>query len=1256
MTICNRYDTAPGVEVEYLAGCSQKSNIPSFVLAPEIQTGYPLYAGDDEGWHIIISQEAYNLVKNPTFFNDTNEWTESNSLLLRSNVNSFDMGFSALIRGTGDTITADRRAYIETETEGFAPGQTYVFSMYLWMPELFDSQDPVMGTVSIVDSDGIIDEEVFSGRIESYGKWVRIAVSKTIRTTATSVLLRVNLRSQDQRELPPPYNLTGEFNLEEEYLFADMAQFEQGSTPTTPFHGSSIACTGGECSDCCNDAYKWLSTFHESISYRSTCARDGGVLLSLHDMGFDILEHTGHGAPPVRDIFYDYTNRPGGKYQKTVVDTNVLTLSGYLCDKSLKELECNIFGLQGAIFPDISGCNRQMLLVYGHGSSDCGNIDCDPERYLAYCVSYIGGHEGVRNNLFQQRIALQFRAHDPFPFEWPGQTAHALEFDTIISIGAAVAKIGVNEIRGYPLIEQADYNTLTCAGEQDKFLLGGDFSWGDSMNVLVHDCDEICPQELVGEVNTSTRDSAGNIIFGGAFLSPYSNLAIYYPDIDSWADMGYTGEEVLSVLAPFWAEAVVGAVDGVHIITSTDMTFYPTDGPVNALAMIPSGDLYAFGEFTTIDGVAAVNIAKLEFPECLNIDDAEWKSLGTTLNGAVTTAHSYGDKIYIGGEFTEATPDAIGTCIIINGFKTESKGASQEVRFEDNTPMAGLITLRFIVVNTVAQGFANFCLTGADTERMIRISATSTLGTVYNFIFHEDSVVASDVATINEFNCDVNTTNMAAANATADSTPVGTDTLTFAVAGDATTVATEIAAALIIENQQIANEQAVTLFEIDTDQGLYSFAPSALLSDVAGVLTFDDSLVDTWPFDGAVIVNDISYETLDNCTTIRYVIEITIDKSYTLTSGSCAQDNPALVEDIDDAIRLSAVFAALNYPAGLGIDDTLNNVVIQCVQLDTSYQGDSTGLNYVAVIDGDNIGPVGNGLSSAPNVIFVNPDTGEVLAGTDDGLYIWAGREWNKYPGMFGSACGDQPVIDLDYCNGSLYILYEGSGSSILPGQTNVNYLGGISSYDFELVLHGPGQLHSFTHCKKAMRFCTDLQCGETARFDFNNGSFKSGDRDMGATVLGGSRYDIALATCDNPIKVLITGAEASTRATLLYRRQYAGIEALCCSQAGRAAGAKAVTIALGLDDLDPCCHELFIKARSPSIDDCVSEGYDEGDIWYNAAGDCNSGNSASCPSLFISIDKECCDYEANTLNLIDQDGNVLLDDGNPFCAEEVVP
>jgi hypothetical protein len=267
---------------------------------------------------------------------------------------------------------------------------------------------------------------------------------------------------------------------------------------------------------------------------------------------------------------------------------------------------------------------------------------------------------------------------------------------------------------------------------------------------------------------------------------------------------------------------------------------------------------------------------------------------------------------------------------------------------------------------------------------------------------------------------------------------------------------------------------------------------------------------------------------------------------------------------------------------------------------------------------------------------------------------VWTGREWAEYQGVFGNPCGGEAVIDIDSCGGDLYVLYEGDSRSLLPGVNNISYLGGVASYNFQLMIHGPGKIKSFSHCSKTMRFCSELQCGEVARLNFNDGSFNAGSRGLGSSILGGSRFDIALSTCDNQLKLLITDTDASTKATLIYKRQYVGIEALCCSISGRSAGARAVDAAL---DIDACCLKYEIAVRDPSVDDCAAEGYKEGDMWLNAAGACVPGGSP-CARLFVNIDNECCAEDAGANNLIDAAGNILLnipveDGGEPLCPPE---
>ncbi len=1155
MTFCSNNNVSPSMQIEYASG-SSPGRMPTHLRAPEVQSGYALYPDLGEGnirngWYIICPKETRNLVKNPTFFNDLSDWTTFNAQLSRTNVNSFDSGFSGLIRGSGDIVTADRRAYIETEIEAFTPGYNYVFSGYLWIPQIWDSQDPLIGTISIVDDDGVTVEEVFSEKLDKFQKWQRIAITKAIRPDATSVFVRINLRSQDQQELLPPYPPTGFFNLISEYLYVDMLQFELGVTPTTPFHGDYRTCATPVLDTC--EPYRWLGIPHRSISERTECTRDGGELVSLSSLGFEILEHTGHGAPPVRDIFFDYANRPGGEYQKTVVDTNVLTLSGYICERTLKELECAIFDLQDKIFPDISVCGRGglMLLVYVHET--CENRDCDPERYLAYCVSYIQGFEGVRNNLYQQRIALQFRAHQPFPFEWPGHTAHPLDFNSVITEKSLV-KIGLDEVRGYPL-ENRDYRTFSCTNEKDKFIIGGMFDDGvndidESQNIAVFDCNEICEYEFLGgtaggAVNVSIRDAEGKIIVGGDFTMPYRNIAVYHPELDAFSGVGaYSGGEVLSLAAPFWADIVAGTANSVHIIitegsgssaTSTELIF-GTDGVVEAFAVDPEGALYAFGAFTMIDGVAAAGIARFDVNTsgCLDINNASWESLGFSLDGDVRAADVQGDTIYIGGNFTTATPDLVEQCDTVEGNKMESKGGNQEVRFSNVG--GNIFRLDFQLLNPLSQSFANEAFfTTPNTERMVRFTAKSTLGTTYVFLIPEDAIVGFDFATIN-------------------------------------------------------------------------LGPPAL-----------------------------------------YTVSIDVDITYVLT-GVCATLNPDLVDQIRIDLALIQTYSGIQYPNGIGIDDSINSVTLQAVQRVEGFQGDPVAVNNVGCINGDNITALGDGIPVAVNEVFVHPDTGEILVGTEpgsgftDGLGVWTGREWISYPADLGGIGADNRIIKIDYCNCDLYILFEGGGTSLVPGLTDVQYNGGVEKFDFDLMIHGPGRLHSFSLNQKSVRFCTELQCGEVGRLSFDTGDFVSNSRSLSPSILGGSRYDLALGRCSNLIKFLMTDTDAQTKATIIYSRCYAGVEALCCAEANRV-----VTV----QPVDVCCPRFEIDVRDPTDDDCAQEGFREGDLWLNS--------ESQCPVLFVNVGGECCDEDQGAYNYIGGGGEILLqgdidaepDEENALCPPE---
>lgn len=1114
-------------------------------MVQPVVTGYDLYNeefDDETGFYFVCPQEATNLIKNPTFYKDLWGWSNFNAQSQRTNAWAFDSGFSIMINGSGDDVTAERREYVETEIDNFVPGEYYTFSMYAWLPWDWDVSDLIMGTISIVDIDGGgVEDEVFSDKISNFGVWERLTVTKQINTTAERVVVRLNLRSQDQQSNnPPDYLPTGNYNLATEYIFFDYGQFELGIDATTPFHGDYQTCDDNCDMGCRDDWYTWVGTPHRSASKRSGCARDGGVLCSFHSLGAQVLSHTGHSAPPVRDISYPYANKPGEYYQKTAVDARILTFTLAFCG-TLKDLECELFQFGEKFFPDTCGCRGEFLLVYRYKS--CDQAPCNPERDIAICASYIGGAEGARDNLFQQRITLQFKAHNPFWFSWPGHQSKAISFNQFSLTEQIIRLNSDGSIASLPIGDSLNLTTAACLAGGDKTVIGGDFSSPNGgvdciNNVAVIDCQDIC-EDTIGTnspVSVAITDGAGNVIVG----TTGGQLVIYYASGGQGSFPGYPGGYVRSIVAPFWAQIAVGTTDGVYVMKN-DGTWlsYITDFTVYGLAMEPNGNLIAVGSFNVIDGVAANGIARFNVNAtgCLDADTGVWEAFDFGFDGKITAVavDPNTGSIYLGaGSATATVPNTEAICDTSDQESFTSSGSNQEIRFTNLG--GGIYTLELRLTNIITREKLAQCTS------YIRVTASSTTGTKYNFLFGTHNITAGP---------------------------------TTGAAGALWTI--------------------------------------------------------SWNIDVNAALGD-----------------------------PCATQNTDFITELTETTDFLTFVTPLTLPGGVGIDNEVSSVTGQCVTLTTTYSADPVSFNGVLKIDGDTAVALGDGTPIPVNTIMVHPDTGEVWAGFDvpsdpyrDGLAIWNGQTWSSFPGYLGSDT-QRSVLSLNYCGPdcSVIIVFEGGGASVVPGYTDIQYNGSAANADAKLIIQGPGKVEYFSHngSGNKAQLCLELQCDEIATINYGSGSLSSNfRRQLGSSILAGSRLDICLNKCDNPFSLFIdpTTTDATTHATMLWNDYHWGIEGLCC---GKGVAGEDGNTPTDVPDINTtCCKTLWQQARNPNDQDCAGQGYQNGDLWVNLFG--------YCKRLFISTADTCVDdaeCDPEKIGYVDSTGAYLVDEfGNSICPEQ---
>lgn len=162
------------------------------------------------------------------------------------------------------------------------------------------------------------------------------------------------------------------------------------------------------------------------------------------------------------------------------------------------------------------------------------------------------------------------------------------------------------------------------------------------------------------EIFTAAVDAADNLYVGGQFHLVGNTVAggVAKWDGQSWSDMGTQVGSVIRALAVNGTEVYASGtfVIGGSVkegVAKWDGQTWQQFGQLglgrhsDVLTLtIMNGDVYAGGDFITIDGVAANRIARW--------DGINWHALGTGLNASVSALAELDGRLYVGGWFTTA--------------------------------------------------------------------------------------------------------------------------------------------------------------------------------------------------------------------------------------------------------------------------------------------------------------------------------------------------------------------------------------------------------------------------------------------------------------------------------------------------------------------------------------------------------------------------------------------------------------------------
>lgn len=334
---------------------------------------------------------------------------------------------------------------------------------------------------------------------------------------------------------------------------------------------------------------RWNIIQSASMSSRNADTREGGkwITLSGKDREDENLYMTlvgGLGMAPITNNTQSFAVAPGSYYQNSKVTDRIVTLTFH------------------AKHEDLLGKERKLSLVKLHElrqllintiKPDLTNGDesflveyKDGDVPLYFRARYDGGLEGewdIRNKFFNS-FPLRLLVVSPF-LEEDDQEVATIDFQESFQINGAAARV------------DGRWNNMNYGFFRGSNLVDGG----------------------LGDLEIGRK---GEIYAGGSMtLANYSPLAID-PNIPVNCITYWDGEK--------WNK----------LSTSTN-------GSINDIVVVPNGDIYATGAFTSIGGVSANRIAKLS--------GGAWSALGTGLNddGIHISIAPNGD-LYVGGKFTSA--------------------------------------------------------------------------------------------------------------------------------------------------------------------------------------------------------------------------------------------------------------------------------------------------------------------------------------------------------------------------------------------------------------------------------------------------------------------------------------------------------------------------------------------------------------------------------------------------------------------------
>lgn len=346
-----------------------------FYKPPDIETGYMLNP-EKSYFSLVVPETSTNLVYNPEVAT-LNFFSAAGAASISLNTDLQMFGQNSL------QSLIDFNAYVyHTLQTTLVPNNKYTFSVYVrgnggkFRLEIID------GTLNTL----VASSSLFTPTSE---RWTRYQLTFNSNLIPTVNQIRLAIRKID---------------IGTKVMLSDGWQLEQKSYSTTFISGSLEGNVPGEVPR----PYYWVATPHQSPSIRREQTRDGGRLVSLEELGFQVTGFNGFGLPSFDLVATPIASGIGSVYQGASITERELEICGVLMSCDIKNFLCNRGKLSHFLSPSYVDKAQPIKLVYQ--VFDCETPICN---CLEALVLYQSGLEGEIESVIGEELCISFKMFDP---------------------------------------------------------------------------------------------------------------------------------------------------------------------------------------------------------------------------------------------------------------------------------------------------------------------------------------------------------------------------------------------------------------------------------------------------------------------------------------------------------------------------------------------------------------------------------------------------------------------------------------------------------------------------------------------------------------------------------------------------------------------------------------------------------------------------------------------------------------------------